>query len=248
MYNLLIAIGSGVIVAVAVRLAGFPIWAGVVPGIIVMFGVYLWLARRVGMRIQALSQIAQKELSTPASNQREQKTKIDKAVKTLEEGLQYEKWQFLVASELHAQIGMIKYMSKDLDGAEQHLSKSSGRNYMAKAMQGALYFQKKDFTKMRQHFEEAVKSGRKEGVIWAAYAWCLLQLKEKDEAQKVMARAVQTNPSDEKLKNGLVALQNDKRLKMKAWEPMWWQFGLEQPPLPVMGGGGGGRRVQFVRR
>lgn len=248
MYNLLIAIGAGVVIAVAVRLLGFPLWAGIVPGIIVMFGAYLWLARRIGTRISALSQVAQKELSTPASNPREQRVKIDKAVKTLEEGLKYDKWQFMIASELHAQIGMIKYMSKDLDGAEVHLSKSSPRNYMAKAMHGALYFQKKDSAKMKQRFEEAVKSGKKEGVIWAAYAWCLLQLKEKEQAQKVLARAVEANPSDEKLKNALVALQNDKRLKMKAWEPMWWQFGLEQPPMPVMGGGGGGRRIQFQRR
>lgn len=248
MYNLLIAIGAGVVIAVAVSLLGFPIWAGIVPGILVMFGAYLWLARRIGTRISALSQVAQKELSTPASNQREQRVKIDKAVKTLEEGLKYDKWQFMIASELHAQIGMIKYMAKDLDGAELHLQKSSPRNYMAKAMHGALYFQKKDAAKMKQRFEEAVKSGKKEGVIWAAYAWCLLQLKEKESAQKVLARAVEANPSDEKLKNALVALQNDKRLKMKAWEPMWWQFGLEQPPMPVMGGGGGGRRIQFQRR
>ncbi len=248
MYNLLIAIAAGIVVALLVRVFGFSVWAGIIPGVIVFLGTYLLLARRVATRISALSAVAQKELSSAPANKREQQVKVDKAIKTLEEGLKFEKWQFLVASEIHAQIGMIKYMVKDLDGAEQHLSKANPRNYMAKAMQAALLFQKKDYPRMKQAFESAVKTGKKESIVWAVYAWCLLQLKEKDAAQSVIARGVEANPSDEKLKSALTSLQNDKRLKMRPWEPMWWQFGLEAPPMPVMGGGGGGRRVQFVRR
>jgi hypothetical protein len=59
-----------------------------------------------------------------------------------------------------------------------------------------------------------------------------------------MARSVEQNPSDERLKTALSALQNDKKLKMKPFEPMWWQFGLEQPPMEYSGQ----RRVQFQRR
>ena len=247
MYNLLIALAAGVAIAVGIALFGFPLWAGIVPGTIVFVGAYIFLARRIATRVGALSQSAQKELSSPPANAREQKVKVEKAIRTLEEGLVYDRWQFLVAAEIHAQIGMIKYMMKDLPGAEAHLAKANPRNYMAKAIQAALFFQKKEFGRMRESFEAAVRSGKKEGLVWAAYAWCLLQLKEKDEAQKVLARAVQTNPTDDKLKNALTSVQNDKRLKMKAWEPQWWQFGLEQPPAPVMGGGGG-RRVQYVRR
>jgi tetratricopeptide (TPR) repeat protein len=248
MYNLLIAFAAGIAVTLLVRLFGFSVWAGIIPGVIAFLGTYLLLARRVASRITVLSSAAQKELSTAPANKREQQLKVDKAIKTLEEGLKYEKWQFLVASEIHAQIGMIKYMVKDLDGAEKHLSKANPRNFMAKAMQGALFFQKKDYARMKQAFEAAVKSGKKESIVWAVYAWCLLQLKEKDAAQSVIARGVEVNPSDEKLKGALTSLQNDKRLKMRPWEPMWWQFGLEAPPMPVMGGGGGGRRVQYVRR
>jgi Tfp pilus assembly protein PilF len=95
---------------------------------------------------------------------------------------------------------------------------------------------------MESKWEEAVKHGKKEGMIWAGYAWCLVQNKEKDKAIKVLARAVETNPSDEKLKSALTALQNDKRLKMKAWEPGWWQLGLESPQQPQPMFVGGGRR------
>jgi predicted Zn-dependent protease len=135
-------------------------------------------------------------------------------------------------------------MVKDLDGALPHLSKANPRNGIALGMLAALHYQKKDFPKAEQTFEAAVRTSKKEGIVWAAYAWCLMQQKEKDRALKVLARGVEANPSDEKLKAGLTALQNDKKLKMKAWEPLWWQFGLENPPLQQMGG----RRVQFERR
>jgi hypothetical protein len=58
-----------------------------------------------------------------------------------------------------------------------------------------------------------------------------------------MARAVEQNPNDERQKSGLSALQNDTRLKMKPFEPMWWQFGLEKPPMEMMGQ----PRVRFQR-
>jgi len=135
-------------------------------------------------------------------------------------------------------------VAKNLEQAQQHFAKASPRNYMAKAMQGALYYQRKDYSNMEAAFEQAVKTGKKEAIVWAAYAWCLIQIKEREKALKVMARAVETNPTEEKLKAGLNALQNEKRLKMKPYEPLWWQFGLEQPPLQMTTN----RRVQFQRR
>jgi tetratricopeptide (TPR) repeat protein len=245
MYNLFISIAVGIVVTLAIKLMGLELWKGLVPGVIAFLGAFIYLARRVSGKIQALSGAAQKELSAQPSNARERQQRVDKAIKLLEEGLVYDKWQFLVGAEIHAQIGMIKYMMKDLAGAQPHLNKAHARNYMAMAIRGALHYQRKELPQMEQAFEAAVKSGKKEGLVWAAYAWCLLQNKEKDKALKVLARAVETNPTDEKLKSNLTALQNDKKLKMKAYEPMWWQFGLEQPPLQT---NPGGRRVQFQRR
>ena len=248
MYNLLIALGVGVAITLGVTLAGFSVWAGIIPGLIAFVATYLLLPRRTGSQLQVLMNAAQKELQGQPTSQKDLQQRVDRAIKLMESGLAYDKWQFLVGPEIHGQIGMLKYMVKDLDGAQAHFAKAGPRNYMAKAMEGALHYQRKNFTAMEGSFETAVKAGKKESVIWAAYAWCLLQNKEKDKALKVLARAVETNPSDEKLKSSLTQLQNDKRLKMKPYEPTWWQFGLEQPPTPTMGGGGGGRRVQFITR
>ncbi|QDE90612.1 hypothetical protein BHS06_17495 [Myxococcus xanthus] len=246
MYNLLISLGVGIAVALLVKVAGFSIWAGLVPGILALVGTYIVLARRVASRVQSLMTVVQKDLQSQPTSQKDAQSRVDRAVKTLEQGLVYDKWQFLVGPELHSQIGMLKYMVKDLDGAKAAFEKGSGRNYMAKAMEGALYFQRKDFDAMKKAFESATKSGKKESIVWAAYAWCLMQNKDKDGALRVLARGVEQNPKDEKLKGSLAQLQNDKRLKMKPYEPTWWQFGLEAPPpvMPPMGG----RRMQFSTR
>src|SRR5262245_40244500 len=225
MYNLLISFAVGVVIAVAIRLLQFPLLAGIIPGFIAFAGTFILLGRRLQKRITALGEAVKKELSSMSANQREQKVKLDKAVKILEEGLRYSRWQFLVGPSLHSQIGQLKYTFKDYDGALEHFRQGNPRDYFGKAMEGALWFQRKDPQKMEAAFEEAVKHGKKEAIVWAVYAWCLVQLKEKDKALKVMARAVDTNPTEEKLKAGLTALQNDKKLKMKPYEPMWWQFG-----------------------
>ncbi|WP_224363099.1 tetratricopeptide repeat protein [Hyalangium versicolor] len=246
MYNLLISLGVGIAIVLATKLAGFPIWAGIIPGLLAFVGTFILLARRVANRIQLLMDSVQKEFATQATNQKDAQQKVERAVKTLEQGLVYDKWQIMVGPEIHAQIGMLKYMVKDLDGAQAHFAQSGPRNYMAKAMEGALHYQRKNYTGMEASFEAAVKTGKKDAVIWAAYAWCLVQIKERDKALRVLARAVEINPTDEKLKASLTQLQNDKRLKMKPYEPTWWQFGLEAPPMIPQGGGG--RRVQFINR
>lgn len=248
MYNLLIALGVGLLITLGIKLSGVgSIWAGIIPGSIAFVATYLLLARRIGNQLQVLMESVQKELQGQPTSQKEAQARVERAIKMLEGGLAFDKWQFMVGPEIHSQLGMLKYMSKDLDGAQVHFNKASPRNYMAKAMQGALYYQRKDFGAMKRAFETAVTAGKKEPLLWAAYAWCLVQNKEKDEALRVLGRGVEANPSDEKLKNSLSALQNDKKLKMKPYEPGWWQFGLEAPPPQVLGGGGG-RRVQFTPR
>jgi len=244
MYNLLISVALGVVIAVAIRLFQFPLLAGIIPGLIAFAATFILLGRRLQVRITALGEAVKKELSSMTANQREQRVKLDKAVKILEDGLRYARWQFLVGPSIHSQIGQLKYTFKDYDGALEHFKQGTPRDYFGKAMEGALWFQRKDAEKMRAAFEQAVKHGKKEAIIWAVYAWCLLQQKEKEQALKVMARAVEANPTEEKLKAGLTALQNDKKLKMKPYEPMWWQFGLENPPLQQAGG----RQVRFERR
>lgn len=248
MINLVLSLVVGLAIALAIRLGfDFPWVAAIIPGTIGFVGAFILLGRRIFVKIQAINTEVQKELQAMPPNPREQKVKIEKAIKLLETALQFERWQFLVGAEVHGQIGMIKYMVKDTDGALPELTKANPRNYLAQAMLGAIAFQKKDTAAMEKRFELSVTNGKKEGLMWAAYAWCLLQNKERDKAIKVLSRGVEANPSDEKLKAALTALQNDKKLKMKAWEPGWWQLGLEAPQQPQPMFAGGGRSMRFRR-
>src|SRR5260370_33044536 len=177
MLNLLIALAVGLVVTLLIKVAGFAIWAGVVPGTQPFIACYIFLARRIALKVQALSKLAEKELSAQPTNQRERQQRIEKAIKLLEEGLAYERWQFLVGPEIHAQIGMIPYVSKDYPQAEAHLIKPNARNVMAKALHASRFYQRKEYDKMKRAFESAVQSGKKAAVVWAAYPWCLGQHK-----------------------------------------------------------------------
>jgi tetratricopeptide (TPR) repeat protein len=248
MLNLVYALVAGIVVTVAVKLFGFSIIAGIIPGTLVFLGLYIVLARRTFLQVQGVMEQVKKEFEAMPPNQKEQKVRAEKAIKLLEGALPLGKQQFLVESEIHAQIGMIHHLFKNTEAAMASFAKTTPRSYLARAMQGAIYFQRKDYPAMRASFEDAVKHGKKDGMVWAAYAWCLQSTKDVDGALKVLARSVAENPSDEKLKTALTALQNDKKLKMKAWEPAWWQFGLETPPMQQPQFVGGGRRGRFMRR
>lgn len=256
MYTILISLASGIVIALGIKLLGFPLWAGIIPGVLALLVAFLLLARWVSKRVQVHTDAMQKQFDPQPTNQKELQQAVARALKDLEQALAYEKWQLTVGPGIHAQMGILKYMVKDLDGALVHFQQSTPSNAlakvlpqdpMAKALEGALHYQRKNYTAMESAFEAAVGYGKKDPVVWAAYAWCLLQIKERDKALRVLSRAVDANPSDEKLKASLTQVQNDKRLKMKPYEPGWWNFGLETPP-PQAPVGGRGRRVQFINR
>ncbi len=235
MINLLVSLGAGA--AATVLLATFFPWlAAAVPGALITVGVYVLLAKKSLTDLQAISEKAQKELAAQ---------KIDRAIETLHGGFAIAKRQFLIGPMLHGEIGTLHYVKKEFDKAEPHLTKASDRAPLARAMLACLYFNRKDEPKMRVQFERAVKHGAKEGLVWAVYAYALYKLGKVDEALQVLSRASAANPSDEKLKTALLALQNGKKFKVKAWSPQIYQFHLEPIPMEVMNGG---RRVQWERR
>jgi hypothetical protein len=81
MLNLLIALAVGALVTVLIKLLGFSIWAGVVPGVLALVGSYIFLARRIALKVQALSKAAEKELSAQPTSQRERQQRVEKAIK-----------------------------------------------------------------------------------------------------------------------------------------------------------------------
>jgi tetratricopeptide (TPR) repeat protein len=239
MYNLLISIAAGLVVSLALALGTeLGLAAAIFPGILATAIAYFVLARRTWKRLEGLFEAMQREV---------QAQRFDKAVQTLQAGFALAPWQFLVASQLHSNIGVLLYLKSDVDAALPHLEKSFARNWVARGMLGAARYRKRDLEGTTKILGDAVKSNKKEGVLWSLYAWILEKEDRHEEAIAVLGRAVQANPSDEKLKSSLQALQNGKKLKLgKLYAEQWFQFMLERPPPEYVGAGfRGGRRAIY---
>jgi tetratricopeptide (TPR) repeat protein len=240
MYNLLISIAAGVAVSVAVALGtGLGLIAAIVPGLITTLGAYFVLMRRTWKKLEVIFEAMQREVAAQ---------KIEKAIQTLQGGFVLAPWQFLVASQLHSNIGILHYLKQDLEAALPHLEKSFSRNWVARGMLGATRYRKSDLSGATKVLEDAVAANKKEGVLWSLYAWILEKEDRHEQAIAVLARASRANPSDEKLKTSLQALQNGKKLKLgKLYAEQWFQFMLERPPPEFAGAGGfrGGRRALY---
>ena len=243
MYNLLISIAVGLAVTLAIRLGTTVGWVGsVLPGLVALTAAYFVLARRSWKQLEAIFGETQAEL---------QAQRIDRAVQALERGFVLAPWQFLVASQLHSQIGVLLYVKKDFDRALPHLEKSFSRHWLARAMLAVSRWRKRDLAGMEGTFEAAVKASKKEGLLWCVYAWLLEKEGRHDDAVKVLGRGAVQNPSDEKLKSALQSLQNAKKLKLgKLYGEQWFQFHLEAMPPQFVNPGmmRGARRAMYGRR
>ncbi|HET6439547.1 MAG TPA: tetratricopeptide repeat protein [Anaeromyxobacter sp.] len=240
MWNLLISLAAGTAVAAAIRFGTeFPWPAALLPGVVAAGATYFLLVRRILKRLERLFEAMQREV---------QARHVDKAIQTLQAGFSLAPWQFLVAAQIHSNIGILHYLKKDFDAALPHLLKSFTRNWIARGMLAALRYQRKDLAGARKVLDDAVSANRKEGVLWAEYAWILEKENQHEEAIAVLGRGVRANPSDEKLKASLQALQNGKKLKLgKLYEEQWFQFHLEPPPTQLVGPGFRGNRRALYR-
>lgn len=239
MYNLVISLAIGLAVSLALALGtNLGVAAAVLPGVLATSVAYFVLARRTWKRLESVFEAMQREV---------QAQKLDKAVQTLQAAFVLAPWQFLVAAQLHSNIGILLYIKQDLEAALPHLEKSFSRNWLARGMLAVARYRKRDLDGMTKVFGDAVKSNKKESVLWSAWAWILEKEGRHEEAIGVLARAAKANPSDEKIKASMQALQNGKKLKLgKLYSEQWFQFLLERPPPEFAGGGfRGGRRAIY---
>lgn len=228
MYNLLISLAAGFLTTL---LVGFGLGGGelkllygLLPGLTVMGVVYVLLARRILNKVQIIVGQAQAELQQNPQN-------TARAIALLKQCYPLGKWQILIKSQIDAQIGSILYMTQKFDQSEPYLKTSFKKNWVARAMLGALYFKRKNYAEMEAVFEEAAKANKKEALLWNIYAYCMWKSGQTDKAITVLNRAVEAVPTDTKSKTNLNALQNNKKMKMRSWNMMWYQFHLDKPPV-----------------
>ena len=121
-------------------------------------------------------------------------------------------------------------------------------HWMGGAMLGVIYYKKKEHALMRQTFETVTRRGKKNGLAWCLYAYLLVQIGDSDEAQKVLTRGSKSAADDARVKDALLALQNGKKIKMRAFKEQWYQFHLERPPQEYAQQPVGGKMSKASRR
>lgn len=225
MFSILSALGAGVAVTLLVRIFVHSLWGAIPMGLIAFVAVGIYLFRRTGAQIEPILAQVQKHL---------QGNRRDMAIKALRDAMSLGKWNPFLPGQLREQIGIIEYASGNLAEAEAELSRSSRFTWMSRAFLGCLYFKKKDAEKMKKAFEEAVKVGEKEGVLYTLYAHCLLSQGKKDEAVAVLERGLQKIPGDHRLETNVELAKEGKKLKTAPYGDAWTRFGLEGPPTPQL--------------
>ena len=226
MINLLLSLAAGVVGFLLFYLTRIANPLGsILPGVIAAVVTYILLARRTGKQLEAVMAVAQKEMAA---------RKPDRAVQVMQDAFKLSRWQFGIASSLHANIGVLLYVQKKFDEAEPHLRKGAAtiiKLWLAQAMLGAIHFRRKQYDEMEKVFDGAMRGNKGETLLYGVYAWCENARGEKKKAIEILQKGVAQNPSDEKLKTLLGRAQNDKRLKLDGWGEQWWQFWLETPHM-----------------
>lgn len=220
MIHLGLSLALAVVVTLLFKLLRIPLWLGMPVGLIAGGALFIWLGRKVQTELEAVFTKAGDLLK---------KQQFDKAIEVMKQGYAYSRRQFLVKGTVDGQIGMVQYLRKKNEEAEPLLRSASPQHYIAKAMLGVLEWKKGATATARKTFEAALKAGKKESLLYAVYAYVLVEMKDRTQAIEVLNRGLKVCKDDERLVTNRNLLQNNKPMKMKVYGEQWYQFLLERP-------------------
>lgn len=219
MLNILISVAcSALSSALMMRFVSPNMWIAMAVSAVVFAAIFMLLTRLTMKKVGALMEVAQRDMMA---------NRTDKAIKELQNGLKYGAWQIYVKQQIHSQIGTIYYLKRDFKEAVPFLEKGFVRNWVGMAMLAITYMKKNKTSKMIETFGKAVSGNRKEPMVYAVYAFCLDRVGERSKAVEVLKKGI-SKTSDERLQENMDLLGAGKKMKMKAFGDMWYQFHLEK--------------------
>lgn len=180
---------------------------------------FILIVRVVMKKVEALMMSAQQDVMA---------NRAEKAIAALKEGIKYGQWQFYVKQQIHSQIGSILYMKRDFNEAVPYLEKGFVRNWVSMAMLGVAYMKKNKTKQMTATFDKAVSGSPKEPMVYALYAFCLDKSGERQKGISVMEKGLKKTANDDRLLANIELLKAGKKMKMKGFGDMWYQFHLEK--------------------
>ena len=222
MINLLLGLGAALAVILLSTLLSIKLWISVPLGLLAGAGLFIWQGRKIQQDLEKIFTRAGDLLK---------KQQFDKAIEVMKEGYQFSTRQFLVKGSIDGQIGVVQYLRKKNDEAEPLLAAASMQHYIAKAMLGIIQWKRGEKKKAKETFNLALKSGKKESLLYAVYAYVLMEMSERDKAIEILNKGLEICKGDERLITNRNLLQNGKALKMKVYGEQWYQFLLERPMI-----------------
>jgi tetratricopeptide (TPR) repeat protein len=187
--------------------------------IVAFFLPFILIVRVVMKKVEALMMSAQQDVMA---------NRADKAIAALKDGIKYGQWQFYVKQQIFSQIGSILYMKRDFNEAIPYLEKGFVRNWVSMAMLGIAHMKKNKTTQMNATFDKAVSGSAKEPMIYALYAFCLEKSGDRQKAISILEKGLKKTAKDDRLQENIELLQAGKKMKMKGFGDMWYQFHLEK--------------------
>jgi len=213
--------------------------AGFIPALLVLVGVWFYLARRTGKQVETIAKAAMAHM---------QEGRMAAARDTLRSALPLGKWQVLVESQLYGQIGAIDYLEAcslvmqrqvtaskpKFTEAKVSLLKSWSRDWRSRTMLAVVYHRENNTDEAVKVLKAAQSSGSGESIFWAVYVYVLNEAKRRDEALQVVARGLAALPKQASLLALQDALSNRRRPEFKSFGEPWYQFFPDQIPQEVL--------------
>jgi tetratricopeptide (TPR) repeat protein len=219
MYNILISLAIGLIAGTLVALSPLGLWGGLFVFVLVTVASIFVLTRIVMKKVTAIMDVVQKDL---------QANHPEKAIKVLETALVYAPWQVYLKGQIRSQIGMIHFLRRDFSTAFEFLKDGFIRNWPAMGMLAVTYMKKNKPSLMIDAFEKTVAANKKEPMLWNLYVYCLEEIGQHGKAIEVMEKGLKKTGGNDILNANLVLLREGKKMKMKEWGELWYQFHLEK--------------------
>ena len=220
MINLLLSLGAAAVLVILTILLRITPWIGAPMGLAAGVGLFIFLGRKIQQELEKIFGRAGELLK---------KQKFDGAIEVMREGYKFSARQFMVKGSIDGQIGVVQYLRQKNEEAEPLLRAASMQHYIAKAMLGILQWKRGEKKKARETFELALKTGKKESLLYAVYAYVLLEMGDRAKAIEVLNKGLGICKGDERLLSNRTLLQNNKPMKMKVYGEQWYQFMLERP-------------------
>ncbi|MBO4710708.1 hypothetical protein J5681_02185 [bacterium] len=222
MYSLLISLGIGLAVGLILGLLGL-IGLGIFLGIFAFLVAFIFFQRFFSKKLQAIFMSANIEI---------QKQQFDHAIATLKEGYRYNKYAFLVKAQIDTQIGIILYSQKKFGEAYKYLKNSNPRIMMGYLMYIIGRIKNKNTENIDKDIDLLIRFNKKDPFVYSAITYIYEEeLNDREKALATLTKATKVMPDNIKIKEHLIAFQNNKEFKMEKYGDQWYQLMLDRKGL-----------------